>query len=158
MAVLKRKYVDINDTLREIKTQIIDGLPYALKKCPRFSNPKQLFDWFNDRVNYKNDPKNIELLQCLPTLLTENNFHGRKGAGDCDCFTIGEITLMIAQNWDDINVVLAGRSLKCPVHIYAEIKWNGRWYTMDLTNKKFDKERFYKYTQRIPVRWQNWNI
>ena len=157
MAVLKRNYKDINDTLRAIKTQIIDGIDYAVEECPRFQNPQQLYNWLMYRCKYKNDPKNIELLQTLPTLL-EDNFHNSSGAGDCDCFSIGLITLMIAQGWDDINVVLAGRTRKSPVHIWVEVKWKGNWYTMDLTNREFNKERFYPLTQRIPVKWKNWRM
>lgn len=156
MAVLKRKYKDINDTLRAIKTQIIDGIDFAVEKCPQFNDPEQLYYWLLDHFKYKNDPDGVELLQTLPTLITKKNFHGVPGAGDCDCATIALITLMIAQDWDNINIVLAGRSQKCPVHIWCEIKWQGDWQTLDLTNKRFNKDRYYPLTQRIPVKWRNW--
>lgn len=158
MAILKRRYKDINDTLKAIKTQIIDGLDYAIEDCPQFKNPRDLYNWMLERCQYKDDFKNVELLQTLPTLLTENNAHSIPGAGDCDCFTIGLITLMIAQNWDNINVVLAGRTKKCPVHIWTEIKFNGKWYTLDLTNRKFDRVRAYPLTQKIPVKWRKWKM
>lgn len=157
MAKLKRKYKDINDTLRLIKRQVIDGLDYALEDCPQFSSPSQLFNWFMVRTKYKDDPKNIELIQCLPTLLTFNNEHGIPGRGDCDCFTTGLLTLLIANDYEDINVVLAGRTSKCPVHIWCEVKYNGKWYALDRTNGAFDKTRYYPLTQRIPVRWENWS-
>lgn len=158
MAVLKRRYKDINDTLKAIKIQIIDGLDFALTECPQFSHPRDLYNWMLDRCQYKDDFKNVELLQTLPTLLTEENAHGIPGAGDCDCMTIGLITLMIAQDWNDINVVLAGRTKKCPVHIYCEVKFKGTWYTLDLTNRKFNKVRFYPLTQKIPVQWRKWKM
>ncbi|HLF52333.1 hypothetical protein [Flavobacterium sp.] len=156
MAVLLKQYKDINDTLKHIKIQIIDGIDYAINDCPEFKNPEQLFNWLMDRVKYKNDPSQKELLQTLPTLL-ENNFHGNSGKGDCDCFTIATITLMIAQGWDNINIILAGRSKKCPVHIYTMIEWNGKRIVLDLTNKRYNVERYYPLTQKIPVRWKNWD-
>jgi hypothetical protein len=157
MATLLKKYKDINDTLRHIKIQIIDGVDYALDKTPEFKNPEELYNWLLKRVTYINDPKNKELLQTFPTLLNKN-FHGVPGGGDCDCFTIATITLMIANDWDNIDIVLAGRSKKCPVHIYCRIKWKGKYYTLDLTNRKFNKERFYPLTQKLPVRWKNWQF
>ena len=156
MAVLIKQYKDINDTLKHIKIQIIDGIDYAINDCPEFKNPEQLFNWLMDRVKYKNDPSQKELLQTLPTLL-ENNFHGISGNGDCDCFTIATITLMIAQGWDNIHIILAGRSKKCPVHIYTMIEWNGKPIILDLTNKRYNVGRYYPLTQKISVRWKNWD-
>jgi hypothetical protein len=158
MAVVKRQYKDINDTLKSIKIQIIDGLDFALNECPQFKNPEQLYNWLLARCTYENDPKDVELLQCLPTLLTEDNEHGIPGAGDCDCFSIALVTLLVAQGWDNINIVLAGRSKKCPVHIWVEIKWRGKNQTLDLTNRKFNKERYYPLTQKIPVQWRKWKM
>lgn len=159
MATLpKRDYKDINDTLKEIKRQIIDGLPFALSKCPHFETPEELFYWLKKRITYKNDPEKVELLQMLPTLLTNRNYHGVPGAGDCDCFSIATITLMIAQNWDGIDVVLAGRKKIAPVHIYTRINFNGQYYILDLTNPTFNTERTYPFTQHIPVKWHNWTM
>jgi len=155
MAVLLKKYANINDTLKHIKIQIIDSVDYAINECPQFESPNELFDWLMERVTYKNDPHNKELLQTLPTLL-ENNYHGIDGAGDCDCFTISTIALMIAQNWNGINIILAGRTKKCPVHIYCTIDWQGKRKVLDLTNKRYDVERPYPLTQKIPVRWKKW--
>lgn len=155
MAQRTTQYKDIHDTIQGIKTQIIDGVNYGMT-CPRFNDPRELWDWLKARITYENDPKDRELLQCLPTLLTEANEHGTPGLGDCDCFSIAAVTLMICQNWDGINIVLAGRSKKAPVHIYTEIIWNGEPIILDFTNKKYNYERYYPYTQRLPVGWRNW--
>jgi hypothetical protein len=154
MATLKKQYVDINDTLRAIKTQIIDGLPFA-QKCPEFNTPEQLFYWLKRRTVYKNDPQNVELLQTLPTLLNDN-FHGVSGAGDCDCFTIATISLLIANGYKNIFVVLVGRSKKMPVHIYTVCYIKNKRVVLDLTNPKPNQERPYPYTQELPVKYEQW--
>jgi len=78
----KRKYKDISDTMRAIKTQIRDSLPFACKNVPQFSKPSELWHWLKDRIEFKNDPPNTELLQTMQTLF-KNNFHGSPGLGDC---------------------------------------------------------------------------
>jgi hypothetical protein len=158
MAVLKRRYKDINDTMRAIKTQIIDGMQFAVTKTPEFKTPEELWNWLKPQLTYEDDPQGTELLQCIQTLLTNKNHHGKKGRGDCDCFSIACCTLMIANDWDNINVVLAGRTKKNPVHIYMEIQFKGKWYTLDFTNKRFNTERPYPLTQRIPVQWKKWKF
>jgi hypothetical protein len=152
--IIKKKYKDINDTLRHIKIQIVDGTDYALSKCPAFKDPEELFYWLKNKTRYKSDPKNVELLQTLPTLLN-GEFWGYPG-GDCDCLTISTITLMIAQNWKNISIVLVGRDKSNPVHIYTIIKWKGQRKVLDLTNKDYNKERTYPYIQELPVNWENW--
>lgn len=156
MAVIKKKYKDINDTLQHIKIQIIDSLDYA-DTCPKFSTPEQLFYWLKSKVVYKSDPQGIELLQTLPTLL-KKNYHKISGAGDCDCFTIATISLLIANDFNNIYVVLVGRSKKTPVHIYTVVYVRNKRIVLDLTNKKPNIERPYPFIQEIPVNWQNWNI
>lgn len=153
--IKKQAYKDINDTVKHIKIQILDGMDYALFNCPSFKDPDQLFTWLKERITYKNDPKGTELLQTLPTLM-EDNWHGIPGAGDCDCFTIAFTTLAIAQGWKDIKIVLVGRNDKTPVHIYNVIYWKGRRTVCDLTNKVINKEREYPFYQEIPVKWEKW--
>ena len=154
--IKKQPYKDINDTVRHIKIQILDGMDYALNNCPSFKDPEALFTWLKKRVTYKNDPKGTELLQTLPTLL-EDNWHNIPGAGDCDCFTIAFVTLAIAQGWKNIKIVLVGRNAKTPVHIYNVIYWKGRRLVCDLTNKTFNHERDnYTHIQEIPVNWEKW--
>lgn len=155
MAVIKKKYKDINDTLRHIKIQIKDSLPYALNECPEFATPEQIFWWLKGRTTYKNDPQGIELLQTLPTLLNKN-WHGKSGAGDCDCFTISTIALLIANNVKNIKVCLVGRSKNVPVHIYCCVYQNGKRKVLDLTNKRPNIERPYPYIQEIPVNYEDW--
>jgi len=142
-------YKNINHTLKSIKRQIIDGLPYALNECPQFDTPEQIFNWLKLRTTYKNDPKGIELLQSLPTLL-EENWHGRTGHGDCDCFTIAAMTLLVANGFKNLYVVLVGRNRYTPVHIYCGIiDRDGVFRVLDLTNKRYDQERYYPHKQEL---------
>ena len=142
--------------MRAIKTQIRDSIPFACKNVPEFSKPSELWHWLKDRIEFKNDPPNTELLQTMQTLF-KNNFHGSSGHGDCDCFTITAVASMISNQWDNISVVIVGRNKQYPVHIYCVIYWNGDRQVFDLTNRRFNYERpGYHYKQEIPVRWHKW--
>ena len=154
--VIKQRYKDINDTLKHIKIQIQDSIPYAKKNIPQLSTPEQCFKWLKYRITYKNDPSNIELLQTLPTLLN-NNYHGISGAGDCDCFTIAICSILIANGFDNIKICLVGRKKTMPVHIYVCIYDKGERKVLDLTNPKPKNERSYPYIQELPLNWKNWN-
>lgn len=142
-------YKDISDTLRKLKIQVIDSLPYA-KTLPTFADPQTLFYYLKARTKYKNDPPGVELLQTLQTLL-EGAYWGIPGAGDCDCFVIATLALCWAQGkeFQNVRVVIAGRSKDAPVHIWSTIDFQGETYALDLTNPTFNHERDYKYTQRL---------
>jgi len=147
---LLKPYEDINETMRYVKVQIVDSIPFALKTCPEFDSPRELFYWLKDQVEYQEDPPGYELLQTMQTLF-------RTGYGDCDCFTIAAVACMIANNWDNISIDLVGRSKLAPVHIYSDIIWQGERCVLDLTNFDYDQERDgYKYIQRLPVNWRQW--
>jgi predicted transglutaminase-like cysteine proteinase len=88
--------------------------------------------------------------------LLNDNWHNIPGAGDCDCFTISTIALLISQGWKNIKIILVGRSEGAPVHIYTVIYWKGKRKVLDLTNKKYNQERKYPLIQELPVNWQNW--
>lgn len=149
--VAKFLYKDINQVLYYIIIQIKEGLPFAYT-LPEFHSPKKIFYFLKANTFYKNDFTGVELLQSLPTLLTENNRHGIKGAGDCDCFTIAALTILIANGFKENYIYLVGRSKMAPVHIYCSTVYNGKEYYMDLTNPKFNTIRKnYKYFQKIAV-------
>lgn len=144
------QYQNLNHALKLFKLQVLEGIPYAQTECPKFDTPEAAFDWLKLRTKYKNDPKGTELFQTLPTLL-ENNFHGITGHGDCDCFTIAILSILAANNFKNIGIVLVGRNRFNPVHIYAYyVNDKGEKQFLDLTNKYFDQTRYYPYKQEIP--------
>jgi len=150
MATKLMPYRDLNHALKLLRLQIIEGIPYAQSNCPQFKTPLDAFNWLKMRTKYKNDPNNTELFQTLPTLL-EDNFHGITGHGDCDCFTIAILTILAANNFNNIGIVLVGRNRFTPVHIYAYYKdEKGEKHFLDLTNKYYNQTRRYTYFQEIP--------
>lgn len=160
MAVLIEPYQDINRTLKGLKTQVIDSIPYALKKVPHFSEPHQLWEWLKPQLKFKSDGKykgqRRELLQTMQTLMT-GGIWGVPGMGDCDCFVITTLASCIAQGWDGLYIALVGRDTRQPVHIYTVLYWKGQRIILDFTNTRYDFERpGYNYIQEIPVRWKNY--
>lgn len=150
MATIKVPYTDINATMRGIRTQVIDSIDFCIDQMPRFQNPEQMFKALRNMTTYKNDPKGIELIQSVQTLLT-NNYWGIRGAGDCDCFTVLVLAMCCAHGWCEQEIILVGRSKLAPVHIWSRVKFNGVWYSMDLTNAYINIERPYKFMQVLPV-------
>lgn len=146
----KRAYKNLNDTLQYMRVQIAAGLPWAQDNAPQFTNAADCYYWLMDRVIYKHDPPQTELLQSIDTLLTSRNFWGQPGAGDCDCMVIAWLTLFNCSNMKGRAwIKLAGRSKQYPVHIWAGIDHDGRELAADLTQRKFNSERSYPYIQKI---------
>lgn len=151
MATGKMQYKNLNHALQLFRGQVSDSLNYAKHDVPPLDSPEKIFDWLKLRTKYKNDPKNTELFQTLPTLL-ENNFHGITGAGDCDCFTIAALATLLANGFYDCGICLVGRNRFTPVHIYAYVIVDGQKTYLDLTNKYYNQTRFYPYIQDIPFK------
>ena len=145
-------YKDINHTLQCLKRQVIDGLPYAIKECPKFNTPEEIFYWLKERTKYQLDPKGNELIRMLPTLL--KGYKGEPGRGDCDCFTTAALTLLVANGFTDLYVILVGRNRFTPVHIYCGlVDDKGSFRILDLTNRLYDTERPYPYIQHLRFRY-----
>jgi hypothetical protein len=84
--------------------------------------------------------------------LFENNYYGKPGYGDCDCFTIAYTAACLAQNIP-ICIVLAGRKKNQFVHIFNYVKFMGSWVPADLTQPIFDNERHYPYKKYLLVEY-----
>jgi hypothetical protein len=93
-------------------------------------------------VEYKSDPPGVELLQTLPTLLT-NNYWGKPGLGDCDCFTIAFTSCCIVKNIP-VKIVLCGHKKGEYSHIYNLAEMNKAWFEADLTQPAFGSARKYR--------------
>lgn len=150
MAVLRVPYTDINATMEGIRTQVLDSLFYCKNEMPRFKDPESMFNNLRQMITYKNDPPGVELLQTVGTLFNDN-YHGIPGAGDCDCFSILVLAMCAVHGWNDQRIILAGRTKLAPVHIWTQVKFNGVWYDMDLTQTYFNTSRKYKYIQKMNV-------
>jgi len=146
----REPYKDINDTLYWILEQAKTGVPYCAKSFPKFADPAQMYEYFKNRVTYKNDPPGVELIQS-PGTMFENNYWGSPGFGDCDCFVCLLLSCLWANDEYKNYILLYGRSKKWPSHISLATEWNGQKYYMDLTERKFDVERPYPYKQVLKV-------
>ena len=147
-------YKDINQVMAAIRLQIIDSVEFCYNYIPALDNPEQLFKYLKPLLTFKHDQPETETLQSAQTLFFDN-VHGKAGAGDCDCFTILASAAFIAQGWGKFDIILAGRNKINPVHIYNQINWNGKNYTFDLTEPKFNQKRKYKFEQILPITFLN---
>ena len=138
-----------------MRVQILESVPFAINQLPKFQTPKQIFDYLKQNTKYKSDFNNIEVFQTLETLLTNKNVHKIPGYGDCDCFTIAALTLLIANGFYDSGIVLVGRNSSNAVHIYAYSDVNGKREYLDLTNKNYNQIRNYNFKQEIPLKLSN---
>lgn len=146
---LRKPYKDINDTLRHIRLQVMESIPFAEEVCPQFDTPGDLFRWMKDRVVYRLDPEGVELVQTMQTMWN-GDYWGTPGAGDCDCFTVATLACCYIQDWKGpLWIKLAGRTRQGPVHIWSGLQWQGHEYALDLTNRQPAQERPYKYVQRL---------
>ena len=111
-----------------------------------------LFRQMKSKLTYTDDPDGVELVQRPRTLLTKLNELGGKGYGDCDDFTTLAVSAAMAFNIP-CSIVLAGRSPKNPVHVYAMMydRNYDRWRRFDLTAPGMDLSNKYKYEQYIKV-------
>lgn len=149
---MKRKvaYKGINQVMKAIREQIIYSYNYCANNLPSFNTPEQLYNNMLPYLTYKNDPPGVELLQSVPTLF-ENNYWGKSGCGDCDCFVILICSMCQVNRIGKQRIVLAGRTKDAPVHIWSEIYYNGQWCAMDMTQKLYNSTRPYKYIQYLYI-------
>jgi len=143
--VERMPYKSLTVTLKYLKLQVLDSIPFACEVCPEISSddPEALFNWLKSKCTFKNDPPGVELLQTMQTMFS------RGGYGDCDCFTITTVACMVACGFKYIDVILVGRKKRNAVHIYTQCVVNGRRYTLDLTNRNFNTERSYPFRQTL---------
>lgn len=146
--ILKTRYPSrFSVVMQHFKNQVRDSLPHAAKDYPAGSiaDAWQLWDELRPRVTYVNDPSGLELFQSYQTLFY-NNWHGKPGAGDCDCFTLSTAAVATV-NGLPFQIVLAGRSKTAPVHIYTEVDG----IIIDLTRQKPNDARHYPIIQKFDL-------
>jgi len=144
--VITVPYKNLTHTLKCIKLQVIDSLPYIHNYVDSSINtPKQLFKHLKKQVTFKADPHGVEYLQTVQTLMNNGGF------GDCDCQTILALTAFQYLNFNPCYVVLVGNNSINPSHIYTEVydREAREIKAFDLTNPIYNMQRPYKYKQRI---------
>lgn len=115
-------------------------------------NPEQIFNHLKSRVHYKEDPQGIELLQSMYSLF-EDNYWGKPGTGDCDCFTIASCSVLLVCGYKT-GYTLYGNG-KQPTHIAADVRLKkyGRIYSMpfDLCAPAIDEVKTYLWSQEHKI-------
>ena len=151
---LVKKYSDIRETIYYLILQISDSLKFADDFLPsNIASPEELYNLLKSNLIFMHDPPDTELLQSFETMM-EGRYWGRRGLGDCDCFVIACCSCFVVLNYP-FKIVLAGRTLETPVHIYTKVKDRGSWRTFDLTNNLYGEERYYQYKQAFPIKLFN---
>lgn len=151
------KYTTLRRVLELMKLQVADSLQYATDHSPTLTTPKEVWDWLKPQLHFEDDEKGFEDLKSMETLMERD-----KGYGDCDCFVVTTLAVLIVNNFSDIAIVMVGATKTAPTHIYSQVTFNGQRIILDFTNPKYNMERTsgrrgrYKYRQIVPVRWQNW--
>jgi hypothetical protein len=147
---LREKYSTLDRVLWGIREQIIDSVEYVKNNFPPLNTPDEVFNYCKMISTYVPDPPDVELVQSVPTLL-ENNQNGVIGGGDCDDLTVLTIAACIANNLKPNYIFLCGRNKSNAVHIYSGVKYDGKIYTLDLTNQFINMERPYQYCQILEI-------
>ncbi len=141
-------YRSLTHTLQMLKQQAIDSLPYMQDYIPdSIKSPEDLYYFLKSITTYKRDPKGIELLQTVQTLMD------RGGKGDCDCFTILCISANKYLGFGPQFIKLVGKTKIAPTHIYSCVydKQRGKLCAMDLTNSYYCVERPYNFSQLLKI-------
>lgn len=116
---------------------------------------KQIFDHLKSRVTYKADPPNVELLQSMPSLFNDN-YWGKSGWGDCDCFTITACAVLLENNFKT-GFTLYGNERQ-PSHIAADVYLPDgpmmRAIPFDLTAPSIDRVNQYLWSQHHVIHLQ----
>jgi hypothetical protein len=132
-----------------LKAQALEDVGWMKQNLPGYvEKPRDLFNFLKKVTTYKHDPKGIELIHS-PRSLFEDNYHGKSGFGDCDCFSTLAICGLKAMGTPEakIKICLTGRNKKTPRHIYLSVDGT----PFDLTNSRYGEERSYPYKQEIPL-------
>jgi hypothetical protein len=148
---LRRKYKSLEDTINLIIAQAKapENINYAINRG--FSTePRELWSQLKPLLIYRNDPKGLELIQGISTLLTKRNYYGVSGMGDCDCFSCATLSIAFA-NKKPALITIVGNSKASHIYVQLQSK-DGKWYSLDFTNEDYNVRRPYNKTQFIYVR------
>lgn len=142
-------YESLEHTLKLLKLQVIDSLPYVFEFIDKTYSAENLFRQLKTQLTFKHDPRGVEYIQTMQTLFAVNN-----GFGDCDCFSVTALASLYRCGFEPLYVCLAGKSKMQPTHIYVEVYDPKRDLIcpFDLTNPIYNYERPYNFKQSIPFK------
>jgi len=148
----KKKYKDLNDTLFWLCRQAKESIDYCSFRWGSNNTIDTIWTIGKQNLIYKNDKKGIEQIQSVGTLM-ENNIHSIQGAGDCDCFTVFTIAMLLANNYkkENIYIYLQGRNKKSPSHVLTMFTKNNKNIYIDFTEPHLNMKRSYKYFDIVPI-------
>lgn len=150
MNILKEtiKYPGLPKVLDYMVHQAKASVPYCKNRWGDNNNLVDIWQIGKANLIYKADHPEIEQLQSVPTLF-EENIHNIPGAGDCDCFTIFTISMLLANNFDykNISIYLQGNNAKTPSHVLTE--YDGT--KIDFTEPVINSIRKYKFYDIIKI-------
>lgn len=146
-------YPGLKKTLIYLMDQVKISVPYCRSRWGTNNTIKDIWVIGKNNLHYVNDAYQIEQIQSVGTLF-ENNIHNKPGAGDCDCFTVFTIAMLIANKFDikDINILLQGNKQDAPSHILSRYKNDNVDLVLDFTQPTFDSLRNYKFYQNINIK------
>ena len=149
----REKYKDLNTTLFWLVQQALESIDYCSERWGTNNDLEKIWTIGKFNLRYHKDKKGVEQIQSVGTLM-ENNIHGKTGSGDCDCFTVFTIAMMLANRYDpnDIYIVLQGREKNRAVHIFTAYKKGNREFLyLDFTEPHFNTKRKYNYIEFVPI-------
>lgn len=154
------KYRSLIDTLNQIDKQIQRSLRFARHWTARqteltgtdINDPQALYKALKNVLHYKKDPEKIELLQTMQSLMLDN-YWGRPGYGDCDCFTITACSCLLVTGYPT-GYTLYGNGAQ-PTHIASDVyvKNYGRLQRIpfDLVAPEIGRVRDYRWSRSYKV-------
>lgn len=147
-------YPGLKKTIGYLVLQARESVPQVDEFIPSYiREPDHLFHELKTLTTYKSDPRGVEYIPTVRTLLGKN-----KGYGDCDCFTVLSLASLYRCCGIRANIVLVGYNTFLAKHIYTNFTKKGKRITFDLTNPYYDFERAagpsgkkYRYFQDVKV-------
>lgn len=145
-------YPGLKKTLKYLLDQSIISVNYCSDRWGQNNSIRDIWHIGKTNLIYMNDAEQIEQIQSVGTLF-ENNIHNVSGAGDCDCFSVFCIAMLLASGYDTKNIfiILQGNKTGAPSHILIAYKENEQTTYLDFTQQHFNTIRSYKYYDIINI-------
>lgn len=147
----KQKYISLVHTLKNLRLQAIESIPYCYQLTDGLNNPQDLFNYLKSITSYEPDPPGIELIHTAKSLF-EKNYHGISGAGDCDDLTVLSFASLYCLGIKKQYITLSGNQENVPTHIFISFIESGNLINFDLTQTFYNVTRKYNFCQYLPIK------